>query len=79
MKTTEYKFNVIHTKRGPPTYRVYMGKTNGEAKFRQFQDVTVAQTFVKKLNRDLELKRLGYDQQFGSMLDRKSEMYLISR
>ena len=74
MKVTPYRFTVIKTKKGTPCYRVYMGKVDGATKYRQFEDISVAQTFVEKMNRNRELKRHGFEEQFGEMLDHKNEI-----
>ncbi len=74
MKGSEYTIATVKNKKGSTSFRIYLGQVDGKRKYRQFSDFKVAQTLLKKLNRELELKRVGYDREFAQMLDRKAEI-----
>lgn len=64
----------MKNKNGATSFRIYLGLEGGKRRYKQFIKFKDAENFLKKANRDLELKRLGYEKQFGSLLDNKNEI-----
>jgi len=69
-----HTISTVVNKNGKTSFRIYLGLFDGKRRYKQFIDFKKAESFCVKLNRDLELKKIGYDKQFGRMLDQKNEI-----